>query len=186
MSKTWKTLSSHEIFRTSFFRFREDKCEMPDGRVMPRYFVMEFPAWVNIVPVTDEGKIVLVEQYRHATGETCLEIPGGSTEPGGEDPKKAALRELAEETGYIPEDIRLVGVHCPNPAMQNNKMHTYVGFGCRLLQKPTLDLYEDITVVTKTIPEVVDLVLSGKIDHSIVIASIFYALPVLGFHLPRP
>lgn len=186
MSRPWKVRSSKEIFKSKIFRFRTDECELPDGRVMPNYYVMEFPDWVNIVPVTEDGKIVLVEQYRQAAGITCLEIPGGSTDPRtGEDPKRAALRELVEETGYVPDEIRLAGAHHPNPAMQNNRMHTYIGFGCRLLEKPSLDPFEDITVVTKTIPEVVDAIFSGEITHSIVIASLLYALPTLGFHLPR-
>ena len=186
MIKSWKVLSSQEIFKTSFFRFRTDQCELPDGRVMPNYYVMEFPDWVNIVPITEDNKVVLVEQYRQASGEVCLEIPGGSTDPRhAEDPKKAVLRELVEETGYVPEDIRLIGVQRPNPAMQNNRMHTYIGFGCRLLEKPRLDPFEDIQVVTKPIPEVIDMVMTGKINHSIVVAAILYALPVLGFHLPR-
>lgn len=186
MIRPWKLLSSKELLKSGFFRMRIDQCELPDGRVMPHYYVMEFADWVNIVPVTEDGKIVLVEQYRQAAGEVCLEIPGGSTHPGqNEDPKKAVIRELAEETGYVPEDVRLIGVHLPNPAMQNNKMHTYIGFGCRLVQEPDPDPFEDIRVVTKSIPEVVDLILGGQINHSIVVASILYALPVLGFHLPR-
>ena len=185
MKRAWKVLSSTEIFKTNFFKFRTDQCELPDGRVMPNYYVMEFPDWVNVVPVTEDGKIVLIEQYRHAGNDTFLEIPGGAMEPGiGEDPKRAALRELTEETGYVPDDLRLIGVHHPNPAMQNNRMHTFVGFGCKLLEKQDLDPYEDIQVVTKEIPEVIDLILNRKITHSIVVASLLYALPVLGFHLP--
>ncbi len=168
-------------------RFKIDRCELPDGRVMPKYYVMEFPEWVNVVPVTDEGKIVLVEQYRHAIGEWHLEIPGGSTEPGSkEDPKKAALRELAEETGYVPEDIRLIGVHAPNPAMQNNRMHTYIAYGCKKMHEPTPDEFEDLKVITVTVPELIDMIFKGEISHSVVVASILYALPALGFHLPRP
>lgn len=185
MSKTWKVLSSQEIFKSSFFRFRTDQCELPDGRVMPNYYVMEFPDWANIVPVTNDNRIVLVEQYRHASGQVCIEIPGGSSDPHKkEDPKRAAVRELVEETGYVPEDVRLIGVHAPNPAMQNNRMHTYIGFNCQLLETPKLDPFEDIKVITRSIPEVVDMIFSGKINHSIVVASLLYALPVLGFHLP--
>jgi 8-oxo-dGTP pyrophosphatase MutT (NUDIX family) len=186
VSKAWKVLSSKDILKTSIFRFRSDTCELPDGRVMPNYYVLEFPDWVNIVPVTDDGKIVLVEQQRHAAGDTFLEIPGGSLDPRtGEDTKRAVLRELVEETGYVPDDLRLIGVHHPNPAMQNNKMHTYIGFGCRQLEKQNLDPFEDITVVLKEIPEVIELILTGKLTHTIVIASLLYALPVLGFSLPR-
>jgi 8-oxo-dGTP pyrophosphatase MutT (NUDIX family) len=186
MSRDWKLLSTKEIFKTSFFRLRTDQCELPDGRVMPSYYALEFSEWANIVPVTEDNKIVLVEQYRHAIGETCLEIPGGTTTPGAnESPEKAAVRELREETGYVPDEVRLLGVHQPNPAMQNNRMHTYIGFGCRLIEKTDPDPYEDITVVTFSIPEVIDMIFTGKIRHSIVIASLMYALPTLGFSLPR-
>jgi 8-oxo-dGTP pyrophosphatase MutT (NUDIX family) len=185
MSQPWKVLSSTEIFKTSFFRFRSDRCELPDGRIMPNYYVMHFPDWANIVPVTEDNRIVLVEQYRHGANEVCLEIPGGSTDPHHfEDPKKAAMRELLEETGYVPDDVRLVGVHRPNPAMQDNHMHTFVGFGCRKLQEPQPDPFEDIRIVTYSIPEVLEMIFNGKINHSIVVASLLYALPTLGFHLP--
>lgn len=186
MIGAWKVLSTKELFKSGFFKLRVDKCELPDGRVMPHYYVMEFPDWVNIVPVTEDNKIVLVEQYRQASGEVCLEIPGGSLDPRlNEDPKRAVLRELLEETGYAPDDLRLLGVHRPNPAMQNNRMHTYIGYGCRIVQEPDLDPFEDIHVVTRTIPEVVDMILDGRINHTIVVASLLYALPALGFHLPR-
>lgn len=185
MKRDWKVLSSKELFKTLFFRLRTDQCELPDGRVMPNYYVLEFPDWANIVPITDDGQIVLVEQYRQAAEGSYLEIPGGSLDPRtNEDPKRAVLRELLEETGYVPDDIRLLGVHRPNPALQNNRMHTYIGYGCRHVQEPQLDPFEDIRVVTKPIPEVIEMVLNGKIDHSIVVASILYALPALGFHLP--
>ena len=186
MSRHWKVIETNEIYKSNFFRFRADKCEMPDGRIMPAYYVLEFPDWVNVIPVTEDNKIVLVEQYRHASGEMSLEIPGGSCDTRKEDPKRAALRELVEETGYVPDDVRLAGVHRPNPAMQDNKLHTYVGFGCKLLEKPQLDPYEDIHVVTKSIPEVVDMILKGEINHSLIVASILYALPMLGFSLPKP
>ncbi len=177
----WKALESKELLTAGLFRLREDKCLMPDGRVMPRYYVMEFPDWVNIVPVTLDGKIILVEQYRHASGLVHLEIPGGSMDRGsGEDPKRAAMRELAEETGFVPDDIRLVGKHYPNPAMQNNAMWTYVGFGCRKLAEPTPDPYEDIRVVQLPVNEVYDKIHSGEINHSIVVASLLYAMSFLG------
>lgn len=176
----WDTLETKELLKAGFFRLREDKCRLPDGRVMPAYYVMEFPDWVNIVPVTLDGKIVMVEQYRHASGRVHLEIPGGSMDPKlGEDPKRAALRELSEETGYVPDDIRLIGKHFPNPAMQNNAMWTYVGLGCRKLSAPNPDPYEDIRVVHLPVNEVFEKIQSGEINHSIVVASLMYAMSIL-------
>ena len=146
----WKTLASEELFKTEIFRLRRDRCELPDGREMPGYYVMEFPHWVNVVPVTPEGKLVLIEQYRHAAGENMIEVPGGSVDATDADPKRAGLRELVEETGYVPEDIRFVGRHSPNPAMQTNHMYTYVALGCRKTREQNLDTFEDIKVVTKS------------------------------------
>jgi ADP-ribose pyrophosphatase len=185
-SKKWRTLSSTELYTAGFFRLRSDQCELPDGRVMPKYYVMEFPDWVNVVPVTEDNRIVLVEQYRQASGELCLEIPGGSTHAHEqEEPKKAALRELLEETGYVPDDLRLIGVHQPNPAMQNNRMHTFLALNCRKMHEPQLDPFEDIRVVTHPVHEVIQMIFEGTINHSIVVASLLYALPTLGFHLPQ-
>lgn len=177
----WKVLGSKELLQAGLFRLRVDRCELPDGRVMPGYYVMEFPDWVNIVPVTHDGKIVMVEQYRHASGRVHLEIPGGSLDPRlTEDTKRGALRELAEETGYVPDDIRLVGKHFPNPAMQNNAMWTYIGFGCKKVSEPDPDPFEDIRVVELPVSEVYERVRSGQIDHSIVVASLLYAMSFLG------
>lgn len=177
----WDTLETKERLKVGLFRMREDKCRLPDGRIMPAYYVMEFPDWVNIVPVTLDGKIILVEQYRHASGRVHLEIPGGSIDTKlGEDPKRAALRELSEETGFVPDDIRLIGKHFPNPAMQNNAMWTYVGLGCRKLATPNPDPYEDIRVVQLPVNEVFEKIQSGEINHSIVVASLMYAMSVLG------
>ena len=185
--KEWKICSSKELFSSGIFRLRVDECELPDGRIMPRYYVMEFPDWVNVVPVTEDGKIVLVEQFRHASGELTLEIPGGSTDPWTKESNQvAAERELLEETGYKASEIQLVCSHRPNPAMQNNWMHTYLARGCRKVSEPTPDPFEDIRVVEKTPAEVIDLLRSGQINHSIIIASLMMVFPLLGIKLPEP
>jgi ADP-ribose pyrophosphatase len=184
--KNWKVLNTEEIFKAHFYRLRTDKCELPDGRIMPNYYVMEFTDWVNIVPITSDDKVILVEQYRHAIGKVTLELPGGaiSAKGGHESPELAAIRELQEETGYVPEEVRFVGKHRPNPAMQNNYLHTYVALGCTLEGQQKLDPFEDIKIVTRTIPEVIDMVFDGTIEHSLIIASLFKSLRFLGFHLP--
>jgi 8-oxo-dGTP pyrophosphatase MutT (NUDIX family) len=152
---------------------------------MPRYYVLEFQPWANVVAVTEDGRLVLVEQHRHALGRSGLEIPGGGVDPG-EDAMRAAVRELAEETGFVPDDVRLIGRHAPNPALQNNWMTTFLATGCRRLQEPSPDPYEDLRVVLKSIPETYEAVLKGEVHHSIVIASLLMALPHLGFSLPLP
>src|SRR5690606_8280558 len=98
MEKKWKVLSSESIFSTSIMKLRFEKCELPDGRVMPKYYIVDFPDWVHVVAVTDANKVVLLRQYRHAAGTSFWEVPGGSLDPHrAEDPLDAAKRELQEE-----------------------------------------------------------------------------------------
>lgn len=179
--QNWKTLTSQEILRTRFFRMRTDSCELPDGRVMPSYYVFEHSDWVNIIPVTQEGRIVLIEQYRHAAGSVFYEIPGGAMDHRqDEDPQKAACRELQEETGYCPRgEVLSVGCHQPNPALQNNRMYTFVAFGCEKCTDQMLDPYEAIEVFEVTLSELKEMIHNQQIQHSLILASLFLALPLL-------
>ena len=189
----WKVLSTKELLKSSFFCLREDRCELPDKRVMPRYYVMDFPEWVNIVPVTLDKKVLLIRQYRHAAGEHMVEIPGGTTDPkpaadgavdindkgvtwGNEDILDAAKRELLEETGYESQNWRYLGYHFPNPALQSNRMHTFLALDCKKVAELNLDPFEEIEVMPVSIEECIEIFQQGKIQHSIVAASLAMAL----------
>ena len=173
--KKWKTLESNEIHKAGFFRLRTDKCELPDGRVMPRYYVVEFCDWVHVVPVTADGQVVMVNQYRHAADEWFMEFPGGATDPG-EDPKAAALRELEEETGYVAKKIEALGMHYPNPAIQTNRVFTYLATGCELTAKPCLDPFEDLEVKLVEKQWLINQFHTGCINHALVAASLSLAM----------
>lgn len=184
----WKQLKSEEVMSVGFFRMRRDRCELPDGRVNDHYYVMEFADWVNIVPITSEGNMVLVKQYRHGAGETFLEIPGGSTDGRvKEDPRLAGERELLEETGYKPREMIYCGYHYPNPALQNNKMHTYLALGCEKVAEQELDPFEDLLVELKPVSEVMTMWTNGDLRHSLIFASLGLAIPHMrkaGFSWP--
>jgi ADP-ribose pyrophosphatase len=179
-SSGWRRLKTTEIFKTKFFRFRTDELELPDKRIQPNYYVMEFSDWVNVVALTTDNQVILVKQYRHAVEQICLEIPGGSLNPGsGESPESAAYRELVEETGYVPSEMRLLGSHEPNPALQNNRLWTYLALGCKKTKEQELDAYEDIEVMTASREQVLEFVKDGTIQHSLVLAGVFLALDEL-------
>jgi len=123
----WKILETEVIMNLGLFRLRKDKCELPDQRVMPSYYVIDFADWVHMVPITRNGDVVVIRQYRHAAEDHFLEIPGGATDPkNNESPKGAALRELEEETGYSSKNVFELGSHFPNPALQSNQLHSYL------------------------------------------------------------
>ena len=92
-------LKSQYRFRRPWLTVRRDCVELPDGRQNPEFYVLEYPDWVNVIAITEDGKFVMERQYRHGLGKTCFEIPAGVIEEG-EDPLDAAKRELMEETGY--------------------------------------------------------------------------------------
>jgi 8-oxo-dGTP pyrophosphatase MutT (NUDIX family) len=172
----WKIISSKELFNSGLFKLRSDECELPDKRVMPRYYVLDFPEWVNVVALTSDNQMILVEQYRHAAGEVFLEVPGGSADSRSEDPRVAGLRELREETGYEPGEVIDCGAHFPNPALQSNRMHTYLALDCRKVGEPELDPYEDLQVRLMPLAEALRKWEDGEFTHSIIAASIGRAL----------
>src|SRR5690554_5257344 len=82
MKQHWKTLSSEYLVKAPWAVLRKDSCIMPNGYIVPEYYILEYPNWVNVVALTDENKIVLVKQYRHGAQESILEIPGGVIDEG--------------------------------------------------------------------------------------------------------
>ena len=175
--KQWKVISTTDLFKTPFFRMRTDSLLLPNNKTMPHYYTFDYKDWVNIVPITKAGEVVLIRQYRHSVGDEMIEIPGGSIE--GEPALDAGVRELAEETGYVPETVELLGWQHPNPALQSNKLWSFIALGCEKKLEQNLDEFEDIEVFTASKKEVLDLVMEGKIQHSLVISSLFLALKYL-------
>lgn len=176
----WKVLESKKIFSSGLFQLKSDRCELPDGRIMPRYFVMDFPDWVNVIPLTPEKEVILVKQYRHASGRIHLEIPGGSMDPRlAESTLEGARREMLEETGYDSEKLVKVSSQYPNPALQSNQMHTYVAYDCKKIQEQNLDEFEDLELYFCSLSKLEEHLRNGDIDHSLMMASISMAFNYL-------
>ncbi len=176
----WKVLETTEIFKSGLFNLKSEKLQLPDGRVMPRYYVMNFPDWVNVVPLTTEGEVILVKQYRHASGQVHLEVPGGSTDPHrNESMQEGARRELLEETGYDTQNMQWVASHYPNPALQTNQMHTYIAYDCKKVKEQELDEFEELELYFCTLDKLREHLYNGDISHSIMVASIALALEKL-------
>jgi 8-oxo-dGTP pyrophosphatase MutT (NUDIX family) len=119
------------------------------------------------------------EQYRHGAGEVFLEIPGGSTDPGDNEPLTAGRRELLEETGFESPKWIACGYHFPNPALQSNKMYTFLALDCVRVAEPTPDPFEDIRVIEMPVKEVLARLESGSFTHSLIANSLWLARPHL-------
>ncbi len=170
----WKTDSRKRQLETRIFTIDEVSRTHPETGVTGNFVVVDSPQWVNIIPVTESGHIVLVEQYRHGTDEVTLELPGGMIE-SGEDPREAGERECLEETGFgSSAEAELLGVADPNPAWLNNKCYMYVWRGCAKVAQQNLDMHEDIHVQLVPIKEVPALLLDGTIAHSLVLSAFLF------------
>lgn len=179
MNLTWKILSSTYIHKGPWATLRYDKCVMPDGRIVDEYYVLEYSNWVNAVAITEDNKILMVKQYRHAAGVVSLEIPGGVID-GDETPEHAMQRELLEETGYLFNDIELLCTVYANPSTANNHTYCYLAKGGKKVQEQALDDHEEIIVEEYTIEEIKHLLAKNKIIQALHCTGLFYALIKLG------
>jgi len=170
--KAWKILSTRYDTSYRVFHLRTDRAVSPRTGEAHNFFVLESADWVNVIPVTAEGEVVMIRQYRHGLRDVTLEIPGGLVE-AGDRPGEAGCRELLEETGYAARNWRSLGYVHPNPAIQNNRCFTYLAEGAYPAGNQKLDASEDIVVTLVPVDTVPRLIGEGKITHSLVIAAFY-------------
>ena len=176
----YKTLSSEQIFDATWLKVRKDAYQTPSGKVVDSFYVYELPTWVAAVPVTDDGRIVMVRQYRHALGQEIIEIPGGCVDDTDKNFEEAIERELSEETGYTFTNYDYLGAISPNPSTNTNLLHMYLARGGRQTTSQKLDKNEEIEVLLLTIDEVKHLLRTNKIMQAMHVTCLLYALEKLG------
>jgi ADP-ribose pyrophosphatase len=115
------------VFRAKKFQVALDATPLPDGRTVPRHVIVH-PGAVAVLPVLDAGHVCLLRNFRPAVGEELWEVPAGTLDPG-EAPEHAAVRELAEETGYQAARWRKLREFYPSPGILSERMYLYVAEG---------------------------------------------------------
>jgi ADP-ribose pyrophosphatase len=180
----WVVIAEEDGHDYVIFRTRYQRSRHPVTGAERRFTVLEMPDWVNVIALTPDDDVVMVRQYRHGTGAVTLEIPGGMVDPG-EDDATAAARELREETGYVASRWVRLGVTEPNPAIQPNRLWTWLALDARREAELDLDPGEVIDVETVPLATVGEMLRDGRVGHALVMAAFGHLMLAAG-GLRRP
>ncbi|HNY66548.1 MAG TPA: NUDIX hydrolase [Deltaproteobacteria bacterium] len=182
MERYWKYLHSRSVYENRIMKVREDAYHFSRGDIVQDFTVLEFPGWVNIIPVTAEGEVVMIRQYRHGVRRVTLEIPGGLISGADTDPAEAAVREMEEETGFVSSDVVHIGTVEPNPAIQSNLCHSFLARNARPGSSQNLDPTEAIAVELVKLEEAYRMLRDGRITHGLVVAAFAFLMLHEGFN----
>lgn len=172
-SSQWKVLESEYLIQRPWMTVRRESLQLPDGRIVPEYYVLEYPDWVNVVAVTEDGMLVLERQYRHGLGRTAWEIPCGVLEKSDASPLAGARRELLEETGYGGGEWSLLDTLSGNAACTNNLTYCFLARGVKKICEPRLDPGESLEVEPVPLAEVPAMLLRGEFFQSLHVAPLW-------------
>lgn len=173
---TGECLGTREIFRGRTVRLDVDRVRLPNGREMD-FEMIHHPGAAAVVPVADDGSVLLVRQYRYATGGWLLEVPAGKLDPG-EGPETCARREVEEETGYRPTELVPLGWIWTTPGFTDEKIWLYLAQG---LEATAQALQHDEVLEVERLPlaEAVAKAARGEIHDSKTVTALLRA----GVHL---
>lgn len=168
-----KTISSRRLYEGKMINLRIDRVMLPDGQEATREIV-EHPGAVAVVPLTAEGELVLVQQYRQPIGMLTLEIPAGKLDPG-EEPQRCAARELQEETGLIAGNIELIYDYFTTPGFSDERMYLFLATDLRAARScPDAD--EFLEVVRLPLARAGEMAAAGEIRDAKTLIGILAAL----------
>ena len=174
MIKPWQKLSSKPLGDYRIFSVRSDEKISPRTGEKHDFYIIDCVDWVNVLAVTPDDQLVMVEQYRHGSNTVELEIPGGIMDAGDTSPVETAVRELREETGYEGEKARPLGNVFANPAIMSNTCHTVLVENCALKHAVEFDSGEDLITRLVPVAEIPQHVAAGKIRHPLVVVALYY------------
>ncbi len=174
MIRPWPQIETKPLGDFRIFTIRSDRKVSPRNGQPHDFYIIDCVHWVNVIAVTPEQELVMVEQYRHGSNTTELEIPGGTMDAQDASPVAAGVRELREETGYEGSGAQIIGRIFPNPAIMSNTCFTVLVENCRLQHAVEFDSGEDLATKLVPVREIPQLVAGGKIQHALVVVALSY------------
>lgn len=170
--KPWRIKESTYLVKRPWLTARRDVVELPDGRTIPEYYVLEYPDWVNVIAITRDGKFIMEKQYRHGMQCMSYELPCGVMEKG-ETPLEAAQRELLEETGYGKGTWTPIIDIAQNPGSMSNMTHCFLATDVEPIGEQHLDATEDLAVFFASRAEVMEMLQDGRIFQALMVAPLY-------------
>ncbi len=159
----WEILKSDIVFHNKWVTIQQDLVKLPNGLVIDDYFVNVRPEVVITLPITKEGKAIMVRQYKHGGKEILQEFPGGVFEAENETPAEGALREMREETGYHSDEMVYLGKVFDDPTKDTNSIHFFLAKNAIKKFEPEPDLTENIEIIEVPFDEIPELIKANKI-----------------------
>ena len=172
-AEPWEVLESEYLIRRPWLTVRRESLQLPDGRNVPEYYVLEYPDWVNVIAITEDEHVILERQYRHGIGCAAWEIPCGVLESTDASPLAGAQRELLEETGYGGGEWSLLDTLSANPASTNNRTYCFLARGVKKLGEPHLDAGECFNVKLFPLDEIPAMLLRGEFVQALHVAPLW-------------
>lgn len=170
MSEEFKRVKREPIHQGAIIDLYKDHVMLPDGKIVKWDFIKHKGA-AAVIPVTDEGKIIMVRQYRNAIDRETLEIPAGGLDTENEPMIECARRELEEETGYQSEHLEFLISLRTTVAFCNERIDVYVATNL-IPSKQNLDEDEYVDVEVYTIEDLYHMILEGKLQDAKTVSSL--------------
>lgn len=159
----WSVISSEYLHKEPWLTVRRDAVKIKSGHIIPKYFVLEYPDWINIIAITTDNKFIVVRQFRYGIGEAHYELCAGVSDPTDATLMDAAKRELLEETGYGGGNWREWMRTAPNPATSTNWAVTFLATDLERVADATPELSEELSVHLFSFSEVREMMNNGSI-----------------------
>lgn len=168
----WRELATEHVVDCKVFAVERSLAISPDDEAEHAFYRIRSQDFVQIVPVTRAGSVVMVRQYRHGARAVTLEVPGGLVDPG-EAPEATAARECLEETGYEAARPRLYGTSNPNPALFGNRMHSFYALDVEQVGEIRNTSSEHTEVELVPLERLPELLRDGTIQHALIAYTLY-------------